>query len=119
MSNWNPIKRSPLKPKARQHKQSMPWRRSKIRLSGPEMKDLRQSAFARSEGRCENSVTPDGTRCPVRINWMNFHLAHIVSRGRGGSDELSNVLAACQKCHEADTHNQKKLQPHQDWIAAA
>jgi cytochrome c553 len=119
MNSFNPIRRSPLKPKARQHKESMPWRRPKIRLNGSEMLDLRQDAFARSGERCENSVTEDGTRCPVRINWMSFHLAHLVSRGRGGSDELANVLAACQRCHDADTHNRRKLRPHKDWIAKA
>ena len=119
MSNYNPIRRSPLKPKARQHKESMPWRRPKIRLNGSEMKDLRQSAFARSHGCCENSITPDGDRCPVRINWMNFHLSHIVSRGRGGSDSLENTLACCQDCHFEDTRNRRKLVPHRDWIAIA
>jgi hypothetical protein len=117
--NYNPIRRSPLKPKAKQHKESAPWRRPKIRLNGYEMKELRQNAFARSQGRCENSVDDKRTRCPVKIYWMTFHLAHIVSRGRGGDDSLSNTLAACPGCHEDDTRNRRKLQPHADWIAAA
>ena len=119
MSSYNPIRRSPAKPKPRQHKESAPWRRPKIRLNGFEMKKLRQDAFARSQGRCENSIDEERTRCGAKINWMEFHLAHIVSRGRGGSDILENVLASCQKCHEDDTRNRRKLQPHADWASAA
>ena len=81
------------------------------------MGKLRQDAFARSRGFCENSI--DGKRCKTRISWGDFHLAHIISRGRGGSDDLTNVLAACQPCHLADTRNRRKLQPHQDWIPEA
>lgn len=115
--NWNPIARQRIKPKPRQHRESMPWRRPKIRLNGREMAGLRQEAFARSHRRCENSI--DGERCKTRITWGSFHLAHIVSRGRGGSDELGNVLAACQECHLEDTRNRRKLEPHPDWIAEA
>jgi len=115
--HWNPLKRTPLKPKPREHRESMPWRRAKIRLNGSEMMELRQSAFARSGGRCENSITAKGDRCPVHINWAQFHLAHIESRGRGGSDTLDNVLACCPDCHFEDTRNRHKLLPHRDWIA--
>lgn len=113
--NWNPIRRSPLRYKPRQHRDS--WRSGKIRLNGREMGELRQNAFARSEGRCENSF--EGKRCATRIYWGSFHLSHIISRGRGGSDIPSNVLACCQDCHDLDTRNIHKLEPHRDWIAAA
>lgn len=115
--NYNPIRRSPLKKKPRRAYESAPWRRKKIRLDAKGMLELRQDALYRSGLRCENSI--DGERCNKRIAWHNFHLAHIVSRGRGGSDCLKNVLAACQECHFEDTANRRKLQPHRDWIAAA
>jgi len=114
VTHWNPIRRTALRPKPREHKESAPWRRKKIRLNGREMSELRQNAFARSEGECENSI--EGERCPARISWQTFHLAHIVSRGRGGSDTLENVLACCQLCHDRDTKNVRKLKPHADWI---
>ena len=114
--NWNPIRRSPLRYKPRRHKES--WRSGKVRLSGPEMAVLRQDAFNRSHGQCENSVTNERDRCPVRIYWGSFHLAHIISRGRGGSDTIENVLACCPDCHFEDTRNRKKLVPHKEWIAA-
>lgn len=115
MSHWNPIRRSPLKPKPRLHKES--WRSGRVRLNAQEMRQLRQEAFARSAGQCENSA--DGRRCATRINWSSFHLAHIVSRGRGGSDVVSNVLACCPECHWDSHHGRARLEPHQDWIAAA
>ena len=115
--NWNPIKRSPLRPQAREHKESMPWRRKKVRLNGREMAQLRQEILQRSHYQCENSI--EGERCTEIINWGDFHLAHIVSRGRGGSDSMDNVLACCRDCHFEDTRNRRKLQPHADWIAAA
>jgi len=117
MTNFNPIRRSPLKPKPRKVKVSAPWRAPKIRLDAEGMKQLRQSAFFRSKGQCENEV--DGQRCPKRITWGSFHLAHIVSRGRGGSDVLSNVLAVDPECHAAEHRKGRKLRPFADWIAAA
>ena len=117
VSNWNPIRRSPIKPKSREHKESAPWRRKKVRLSGPEMAQLRQDAFARSGGRCENAI--DGLRCKTRIFWTYSHLAHLQGRGVGGSDELSNVLMVCPACHEEDTRKRRRLVPHPDWIAEA
>jgi hypothetical protein len=116
MSAWNPIRRSPIKPKVRQHKESMPWRRPRVRLDGREMAELRQNAFARSGGRCENSI--DGKRCKTRITWMWSNLAHLESRGRSGSDVIENVLMTCWECHDADTQNRRKLTPHRDWIPA-
>lgn len=113
--NYNPIRRSPLRKKPKPHRES--WRSGKIRLNGPEMGILRQNAFQRSGGQCENSF--NGKRCATRIYWGSFHLAHIISRGRGGSDIPENVLATCPECHYDDTRNGHKLEPHQDWIAAA
>jgi len=114
MTNFNPIRRSPLKPKPRKVKVSAPWRAPKIRLDAEGMKQLRQSAFFRSKGQCENEV--DGKRCPKRISWGTFQLAHLISRGRGGSDVLVNVLAVDQECHAAEHRRGRKLKPHQDFI---
>jgi hypothetical protein len=113
MNSFNPIRRSPWKSKARKTRISMPWRCPKIRLDAAGMKQLREFAFNRSNAQCENSV--DGERCDTRIYWGSFHLAHIEGRGRGGSDVLVNVLAACPKCHDDDTHHRRKLQPHKEW----
>src|SRR5262249_40282366 len=88
--NWNPLRRSPLKKKAHKTRISMPWRRPKVRLDAQGMKQLREYVFNRSGAQCENAV--DGERCQSRIYWGSFHLAHIVGRGRGGSDSPANTL---------------------------
>jgi hypothetical protein len=113
MNSFNPIRRSPLKPKARKARTSMPWRRPKIRLNAAGMRELRTFAFDRSNAQCENSI--DGERCDTRIYWGSFHLAHMEGRGRGGSDIPENVLAACPTCHDDDTHHRRKLEPHKEW----
>jgi hypothetical protein len=117
--NLNPLRRSPLRAKPKVHKESAPWRRPRIRLNGKEMGILRQNVCYRAQGQCENSVTEQQERCPARINWITGELAHIVSRGRGGSDTMENCLFVCRECHFNDTRNRKKLVPHCDWIACA
>jgi hypothetical protein len=117
MSSWNPIRRKPLVPKPRKTRISMPWRRPKVRLDAQGMKQLREYVFNRSGAQCENSV--EGERCVSRIYWGSFHLSHIVGRGRGGSDSPENTLACCWECHDNDTQNRVKLQPHKGWEAVA
>jgi hypothetical protein len=100
-----PLKRSWLKRKPRKARVS--WRSGKIRLDALGMGLLRLEVFARSENRhrnrCENKLE-DGARCQHTIFWGTFHLHHIVSRGRGGSDTDENTMALCPGCH-FDSHN--------------
>jgi 5-methylcytosine-specific restriction endonuclease McrA len=99
-----PIRRTRIRYKAKQHKES--WRSGKVRLSGEEMNSLRCDVFARSRGYCEG-MRPLGNppgfryRCNMPIEWDWFHLHHIVHLSLGGSDEISNVLALCTTCHSA------------------
>jgi 5-methylcytosine-specific restriction endonuclease McrA len=96
-----PLKRSWIRPKPRKARVS--WRSGKIRLDGMGMQLLRLAVFARSEyrwrHRCENKME-DGTRCLNTFSWQSFHLHHIVSRGRGGSDTEENTMALCPGCHD-------------------
>lgn len=69
------------------------WHPRRVRLSAVEMGALRTEAFHRSGGVCEM----EGCGTPIR--WLTFHLDHIVARGRGGSDEISNVRCLCIPCH--------------------
>ena len=99
---WNPLRRSPLRPKPREKKQSMPWRREKIRLDAKGMATLRAEAFHRSEGICECG-RPECLARPMnlrRVTWYDGMLHHVVSRGRGGSDTLGNVQFITRPCHE-------------------
>lgn len=67
---------------------------------------LRFDVFQRSEtgtrygmrNRCENKID-SSRRCGEIIYWDTFHLHHILSRGRGGSDTAENTMALCPGCH--------------------
>jgi 5-methylcytosine-specific restriction endonuclease McrA len=65
------------------------------------MAQLRAAAYHRSQGICECGTyecqaQPQRLR---RVNWFDGQLHHIVSRARGGSDELDNVLFVTRDCH--------------------
>jgi 5-methylcytosine-specific restriction endonuclease McrA len=34
------------------------------------------------------------------VDWYSGHLHHVVSRARGGSDELENLLFITSECHK-------------------
>jgi len=94
-----PLKRTRLKWKPR--KAGVGKYSGRIRLNAEGMKQLRAEAYERSRGLCEMKLR---RVCQVYAGWMSGHLAHIKSRGAGGSDEISNVLWACAPCHMA-SHN--------------
>ena len=66
----------------------------KIRLHGSAMAELREQAYERSGAHCE--IQRDGKRCNYPLTFLNMELAHIKSRGAGGSDTLDNVLCSCR-----------------------
>ena len=71
-------------------------------LRGKDMTDLRMKVFRRSGGHCEEvkNGNPHGKYAP----WDGIgkgELSHLVHRGRGGSDEESNVIWSCADCHRA------------------
>lgn len=37
------------------------------------------------------------------------HMAHVVSRGRGGGDVLENVVTNCRDCHLVEEHSGGKV----------
>lgn len=47
--------------------------------------------------------SPEG-RCEVCGEWNYLDVDHIVSRGRGGSNEEDNLQFVCRKCH-TEKHN--------------
>lgn len=99
MTSFNPIRRSRLDRRHRENKSSAPWRRQKIRLNASGMATLRSEAYARSEGICECHLCPNRKPCGKRVNWLDGQLHHIISRGRGGSDEIGNVAFLTRECH--------------------
>lgn len=75
------------------------WRTGRVIEDGPGMATLRKLTYRRSGGKCE-CVLADPTRvCTKRVTYWDSHLHHIVSRARGGSDELYNLAFVTRKCH--------------------
>lgn len=79
------------------------------RLKGEAMTELRMQCFDRDVYCCQHMLKyEDGTdmaRCGWGITWESGHMAHIVSRGRGGKDELSNVITKCAQHHMIVEHS--------------
>lgn len=96
-----PAKRKPWQPPKRKKK---PLREGKvtqtIRRSGPEMSDLRDRVFLRSQGICERNLRGCQGYTPYKLG----NLSHIRSRGAGGSDTEENTLWSCFPCH-VKSHN--------------
>jgi 5-methylcytosine-specific restriction endonuclease McrA len=77
-----------------------------VRLKGKALEALRRACFERDEYRC--------SECDVPVTWDGYfvnrgHMAHVISRGRGGPDELFNVKTMCMRCHLVDGHNPKSV----------
>lgn len=108
MSSFNPIRRSPIKPKAKKRKESAPWRAPKIRLDAPGMYLLRGEVFARAGFQCENHI--DGKRCPTKITWYTFQLHHLRHRSQGGSDTKENTAAVCWECHDMHHSGKRRIE---------
>jgi 5-methylcytosine-specific restriction endonuclease McrA len=65
-------------------------------LSGLDMGARRKEIYDQSKGRCMLIASP---RCRGFADWSDGELDHIVSRGRGGSDDASNLRWCCGPCH--------------------
>ncbi len=68
----------------------------RIRLKGEALAMLRRACFTRDGWRC--------VACFRRVSWASGQMAHIKSRGSGGSDALENVQTMCAE-HHALSHN--------------
>jgi Restriction endonuclease len=54
--------------------------------------EIREQIIERDRGKCGNCSTSVGQSGDVH---------HIVPRGKGGSDKLSNLRLLCRQCHDA------------------
>lgn len=102
------MKRTPLKRHTRINpKRSTPRRRKTVvRLTGPALRQLRADCWCRDH--CDCQICGMFTHYAPRYDGDPFayDMAHIVSRGAGGSDTLDNVRTLCHRCHMAE-HNGK------------
>lgn len=78
----------------------------KVTLSAKAWKKLVTDVWFRAQGRCENTL-PSGKRCPAQANDPH----HLKYRSQGGSDEISNVFAACRVCHDAKHQGKREFVP--------
>jgi 5-methylcytosine-specific restriction endonuclease McrA len=68
----------------------------RLRLKGKAMDALRWRVFQRDRWQCQE--------CGRECSWEAGHLAHIKSRGAGGSDTEENTRLLCMACHQAEHH---------------
>ena len=102
MKNRTPIKRYVPVRKKRPHAEIEIGRTGIIRLTGKSLEVLRRECFDRDGWICQDC------RIKVNDNPIDFYskadMAHIQSRGAGGSDVLNNVKTLCHFCHMKE-HN--------------
>jgi 5-methylcytosine-specific restriction endonuclease McrA len=67
-----------------------PSKRHRVYLK--EFQDARAAVVVRAHGRCEIRVWDI---CEGRVH----HIHHQLRRSQGGSNDLDNLLAACNSCH--------------------
>lgn len=104
------MKRTPLKrtsrlspvSKRKKARSGVAGKLGRVRLTGPALAALRVSCFERDGFKCRCKYPEPG--CGDICDWLYDDMAHIVSRGRGGSDVLENVLTMKHDHHMA-THN--------------
>jgi 5-methylcytosine-specific restriction endonuclease McrA len=68
----------------------------RLRLKGEALAALRRRVFTRDKWCC--------CVCGEPCGWVSGHLAHIQSRGAGGSDTEENTRLLCAFCHDAEHH---------------
>ena len=74
-----------------------------VRLTGKDLAQLRIDCFQRDKFTCQE--------CGIHVTVFTYsaasnaaNMAHIQSRGAGGSDVISNVQTLCHLCHMKE-HN--------------
>lgn len=96
-----PRKAIPRVSKARRARSGQPGKMGIIRLYGPALEALRRDCYNRDKQACVD--------CGAHVYWEpgyigSMHMAHIKSRGAGGSDVIDNVETKCAECH-GKSHN--------------
>lgn len=82
----------------------MAFPKGNVRLQAKELGELRKAVLKRDKMRCQECGEAVSDRYPA---WhpRKAEMAHIRSRGAGGSDNLANLKLLCHECHQRQ-HNQ-------------
>jgi 5-methylcytosine-specific restriction endonuclease McrA len=83
----------------RRARSGVPGRLGIVRLYGKDLEALRMACFDRAESICQNCGTPTSYLPRFDGDPAAYDMAHIQSRGAGGSDTLENVRCLCHSCH--------------------
>ena len=81
-----------------------------VRLEGKDLASLKLACKDRDGWRCVKCgrwVSDEVHECSIH----RAHAAHIIGRGRGGSDVLENLRTLCSDCHLVKEHNPKSVPP--------
>lgn len=99
LRRYTKLKRSSQPIRAKRKAQVRVGKLGIVRLSGKALARLREACFDRDHGRCRRC----GDFVYYSPRWdgdtLAFDMAHIKSRGAGGSDTLENVRCLCHSCH--------------------
>jgi 5-methylcytosine-specific restriction endonuclease McrA len=99
----SPIKRyTPIRKRRYRKGEETIGKTGRVRLRGKKLEALRRECFERDGFHCRCKYPERG--CGELCGWEYDDMAHIVSRGAGGSDEITNVLTM-KHWHHLDTHN--------------
>ena len=102
------IKRSPIRHKRKYRKgEETIGKLGRVRLRGKKLEQLRRECFERDGYRCTCG-------CNQSVTWEDGDMAHIVSRGAGGGDILSNVRTMTHPCHMLEHAKGKKKETGED-----
>lgn len=87
--------------KKRRERSGVPGKCGIVRLYGPALEHLRNDCLERDHHCCVKCGQWVRDDVP---DWApnKYNMAHIVSRGAGGSDVLSNLKTLCGCCHTGD-----------------
>jgi 5-methylcytosine-specific restriction endonuclease McrA len=83
----------------RRDRSGVPGRLGIVRLYGKDLDALRRDCFDRDESICQQCWTPTSYLPRFDGDPVAYDMAHIQSRGAGGSDTLENVRCLCHSCH--------------------
>jgi hypothetical protein len=91
-----PIAKTPIK-RTKRHPETRVGKLGRVRLTGKALESLRRECFERDHYTCTCG-------CGEQVTWEMGDMAHIVSRGAGGSDVIDNVTTMTHE-HHMKSHN--------------
>jgi 5-methylcytosine-specific restriction endonuclease McrA len=99
MPRYSSLKRSTKPIRAKKKPLVRVYKSGKVRLTGKKLTNLRWSCWIRDLRTCVECMQPTHFTARFPGDPQAYDMAHIQSRGAGGSDTLDNVVTKCHRCH--------------------